>query len=215
MAAPPLVSLERALLFRITHIRNLPWLLRNGLHAASGRRDPDFTPIGNPELIGKRQRRVIPISPGGTLDDYVPFYFTPHSPMLLNILSGRGGLPARSREEIAFVISSVAQLQDCKVGCVLTDAHAYSGEAQFFPCPEGLGRIDWELLRSRDFKRDPDDPGKLARYQAEALVHTHVPVDALLGFAGPTDSAVQQIRSLADGAGVTLPVAKRPGWYFR
>ena len=214
MRAAPLISRERALLFRITHVRNLPWLLRNGLYAASGRRDPGFVPIGNPELIGKRAQRAVPIPPGGTLDEYVPFYFTPHSPMLLNILNGRGGLPSRDREEIAFVISSIARLQECGANCVLTDAHAYSGEAQFSPSPAGLDRIDWDLLRSRDFKREPDDPGKLVRYQAEALVHVHVPVDALVGFAGLSDGVVQQIQSLADGAGVTLPIAKRPGWYF-
>jgi hypothetical protein len=30
--------------------------------------------------------------------------------------------------------------------------------------------VDWPLLQKRDFKRDPDDPAKLERYQAEALV---------------------------------------------
>ncbi len=214
MRAAQLISRERALLFRITHVRNLPWLLRNGLYAASGPRDPEFVTIGNPELIGKRRRRAVPIPPGGTLDRYVPFYFTPYSPMLLNILNGQGGLPSRSREEIVFVISSIARLRECGADCVLTDAHAYSGEAQFSPCPAGLDRIDWDLLRSRDFRRDPDDPGKLARYQAEALVHAHVPVDALVGLSGSTDGVVQQIQSLADNVGVTLPIAKRREWYF-
>ncbi len=215
MTAAPLISRERALLFRITHIRNLPWLLRNGLHAGSGLRDPDFVSIGNPDLIGKRQRRVVPIPPGGTLDDYVPFYFTPYSPMLLNILHGRGGLPPRNREEIVFAISSVARLRECGVGCLLTNAHAYAGEAQFTPGPAGLDRIDWNLLRSRDFKRDPDDPGKLARYQAEALVHRHVPITALIGLAGASGGVIERIGSLAADAGVTLPIASRPGWYFR
>ena len=210
-----LISRERALLFRITHVRNLPWLLHNGLHAASGGRDPDFVPIGNPELIGKRKQRAVPIPPGGTLDDYVPFYFTPYSPMLLNILSGRGGMATRDREEIAFVISSIAKLQDTGVRCILTDSHAYSGEAQFAPSSAGLDRVDWDLLRSRDFERDPDDPGKLARYQAEALVHAHVPANALVGFAGATERVAQKIKSLAATVGVTFPVAKRPGWYFR
>lgn len=215
MRASQLISRERALLFRITHVRNLPWLLRNGLHAASGSRNPDFVPIGNPELIGKRTRRAVRIPPGGTLDDYVPFYFTPYSPMLWNVLSGQGGMPARKPEELAFLISSIDKLQETGVHCIATDAHAYSGEAQFNRCQEGLDRIDWDLLRRKDFKRDPDDPGKLARYQAEALAHMHVPVSALIGIAGPTDGVVQQIQSLANVAGVTLPVAKRPGWYFR
>ena len=84
---------ERGLLFRITHIANLPWLLANGLHCAnSAVVDPGFVAIGNPELIGKRTHRMVPLHPSGTLADYVPFYFTPKSPMLLNIKTGRSEL---------------------------------------------------------------------------------------------------------------------------
>ncbi|MEZ0199676.1 DarT ssDNA thymidine ADP-ribosyltransferase family protein, partial [Pseudomonas qingdaonensis] len=66
----------------------------------------------------------------------------------------------------------------------------------------------------RDFKRDPDDPRKMERYQAEALIHGHVPVAALLGIVcynealkGRVDKEVQQRR-------LNLPVYARPGWYF-
>ena len=44
-----------SLLFRITHIGNVPWILKNGLHCNnSGILDPNFVTIGNPELISKR-----------------------------------------------------------------------------------------------------------------------------------------------------------------
>jgi len=80
---------EKALIFRITHIDNMPWMLINGLHCRnSPDRDPNFVEIGNRDLIGKRASRVVPIHPGGTLSDYIPFYFTPCSPMLLNIKTG-------------------------------------------------------------------------------------------------------------------------------
>lgn len=80
---------ERGLLFRITHIANLPWLLANGLLCASSTaHDPNFVTIGNPDLIERRRQRRVPIAPNGTLADYVPFYFTPKSPMLLNIKTG-------------------------------------------------------------------------------------------------------------------------------
>ena len=157
----------------------------------------------------------MPIPPGGTLDDYVPFYFTPRSPMLLNVLNGRGGAPFRRPEEITFAVTSIGKLVEAGVRCLLTDFHAYSSEADFAESPAGLDRIDWDLIRRSDFKRDPDDPGKLGRYQAEALVHEHVPVAALLGFAGATVQATRQIALLAADAGVTLPARERPEWYFR
>ncbi len=68
---------DKALIFRIVHCDNLPWILENGLHAKNGGKlDPTFRNIGNPDLIDKRSRRIVPIPPGGTLSDYVPFYFT-------------------------------------------------------------------------------------------------------------------------------------------
>lgn len=98
---------EKALIFRITHIANVPWILANGLHARNGRaHDPNYVDIGNPDLIEKRHRRVVSTVPGGTLSDYVPFYFTPNSPMLLNILTGRN-VRMRPIAEIVVLVSSL------------------------------------------------------------------------------------------------------------
>jgi hypothetical protein len=59
---------EKALVFRITHITNVPWLLDHGLRCPSSNlRDPDFRRIGNFDLIARRAHRVVPIPPGGTL----------------------------------------------------------------------------------------------------------------------------------------------------
>jgi len=52
----------------------LPWILDNGLHSQSGNvLDPNFSPIGDPDLIKKRPKRTVPINPCGTLSDYIPF----------------------------------------------------------------------------------------------------------------------------------------------
>lgn len=98
---------EKALIFRITHRENVPWILQHGLVCANGHpQDPGFVQIGNVELIGKRSHRPVPVPPGGTLADYVPFYFTPFSPMLYNILTGRG-VRQRPNEEIVILVSSL------------------------------------------------------------------------------------------------------------
>ena len=77
---------EEALIFRIVHRDNLPWILDHGLHARNSHMpDPNFRAIGNADLIDKRATRPVPVPPGGVLSDYVPFYFTPHSIMMFNI----------------------------------------------------------------------------------------------------------------------------------
>jgi len=210
-----ILSHERNLIFRITHVRNLPWILEHGVHCrASEVRDPEFINIGNPELIERRRSRHVPIPPGGTLEEYVAFYFTPHSPMLLNIKTGYGNIPQRKSAEIAIVVSSLKQLETVGVPYVFTDRHAYLQTAEFYSSRDDLHAVDFALLRQGNFARDPEDPGKMERYQAEALAYGCVPVEALVGIACYTDSIKQEIDTLAKDLTVGLKVFARPGWYF-
>lgn len=173
---------ERGLIFRITHVDNVPWLLDNGIHCRnSATRDPNFRQIGDLELIEKRARRRIPVPPHGTLSDYVPFYFTPWSPMLYKITTGHGGTPRTPSAEIAILVVKLATFAAPARQFLVTDSHAYLQTAVFAGGVEGLARVDWRLLQARDFKHSNDDPGKFDRYQAEALVHRHVPVECLAG----------------------------------
>jgi hypothetical protein len=175
---------DRAFSLRITHIESVPWILGHGLHCRNANVcDPNYRDIGNPDLIAKRAHRDVPIPPGGTLSDYIPFYFTPHSPMLLNIKTGYGGMKQTPMSDIVILVSSLRTVAAQGGAFVFTDRHAYLQTTQFFNEVGDLRRIDWDLLRRRDFKRDPDDPGKMERYQAEALVHRHLPVNALAGLA--------------------------------
>ena len=61
---------EKALIFRIVHVANVPWILEHGgLHCRNfPEQDPNYVNNGSAELIEKRSRRVIPIPPGGNDD---------------------------------------------------------------------------------------------------------------------------------------------------
>ena len=173
---------EKALIWRIVHRDNLRWILANGVHCRSAIvRDPHYVNIGSEELIDKRAHRAVPVGPGGTLADYVPFYFTPFSPMLYNIKTGFGGIHKRDNDELVILVSSLRKVHALGLPVVFTDRHAYASLARYFDDLARLQEIDWALLRSRDFKRDVEDPVKVERYQAEALVHRHVPIAALSG----------------------------------
>lgn len=99
---------DKALIFRITHIANVPWILRNGLYCKSAEiTDPNFVQIGNSELITKRATRGVPIPPSGSLSDYIPFYFTPFSMMMYNIVTGFGGIHQFPNRDIIILVSSL------------------------------------------------------------------------------------------------------------
>jgi len=203
-----------AYIFRITHRANLRWILQNGLFcAASEHVDPNFVSIGNPDLIERRAERLLPPPFPGTLSQYVPFYFTPFSPMMYNIHTGRG-VPQRANEDIIIIVSSLPKLQESGVRFAFTDRHAYLQAATFYDDPARLDQLDWDRLRDRDFKNDPNDPAKFERYQAEALAYGHVPVAALLGIACHNQTAHASVTADMAATGVAISARIWPSWYF-
>lgn len=206
---------EKALIWRIVHRDNVPWILDNGLHCGnSSVKAPAWVDIGNPELIGKRAHHPVPLPPNGFLNDYVPFYFTPFSPMLRNIHTGWGGIRKRPNEEIVILVSSLRHLATLGQSFLFTDSHAYYQWADYYSDLADLKEIDWSLLQRRDFKRDPEDPAKFERYQAEALIHRHLPINGLLGIVCYTEQLKQHFEQEIQARGLSLSIYARTEWYF-
>jgi hypothetical protein len=211
----PELNSTNGFIFRITHRNNIPWILDNGLHCRnSGSVDPNFVQIGNADLISKRHHKKAKGPYGGTLSDYVPFYFTPLSPMFYNIKTGWNGITKRANDEIAICYSSLDELTKHGVKFIFTDRHAYLEAAQAFTKISDLEQIDWKILQNRDFKRDTDDLGKVERYEAETLVRTLLPAKALRGIACVNASAAADIKTEVAKRSLSLPVETKPGWYF-
>ena len=143
------LNADNGLIFRITHRDNIPWILDNGLHCRnSSTVDPKFVQIGNADLISKRHHKAAKGPHGGTLGDYVPFYFTPLAPMFYNIKTGWNGITKRANDEIAICFSSLADLTKHGVEFVFTDRHAYLATAQVFTNVSDLKHIDWKILQT-------------------------------------------------------------------
>lgn len=209
------LNLMKALIWRIVHRQNVPWILANGLHAGnSATQSPDWVTIGNQDLINRRACRAVPLPPQGVLNDYVPFYFTPFSPMLYNIHTGRGGVRMVQNDDIVIFVSSMYQVADMGLPFVFTDRHAYLRTATYYNNLVDLNAIDWLLLQRRDFQRDPNDPVKVERYQAEALIYKHMPINALKGAICNTQIVQEELQEQAERLGVRLDIFHRPNWYF-
>ena len=207
---------QLARIFRIVHISNVTSILdHGGLHCQnSADLDPNYVNIGNTSLIDKRARRYVPIPPGGPLSDYVPFYFTPFSIMMYNIKTGYGGITRRDSTDIVIFVSSIHRLDELGVPFVFTNQHAYAVDTEFYNDLQHLDKIDWPLLQRRDFKTDDNDPGKQLRYQAEALIHRYVPIEAILGIGCVNDVVKGSLESLLEQRRIELAVRSKPTWYF-
>ena len=208
------ISPESAFVFRITHIDNMRWIVENGLHCRNGSQDRSFVTIGNRDIIERRDSRIVPVEPGGTLSDYIPFYFTPFSPMAYNIKTGHG-VAAVPSHDIVILVASLRRLAGKPdVRFIYTDRHAGLETAEFHESLDQLHRIDWERLRTRDFRRDNDDPGKVERYQAEALVHDQLPIDLLKAIVCNRRQETTRMKALVRELGAAVEVSCSPRMYF-
>src|SRR5258708_24880319 len=95
--------------FRIVHIDNVEYLLTHGMFTKTHKKaDPAYINIGDTGLIAQRNTYQVAIDPpNGVLGDYVPFYFGPLSPMLLNIKTGYRGITMRPQAEIVYVCCKI------------------------------------------------------------------------------------------------------------
>jgi len=157
---------------------------------------------------------VVPVPPGGTLSDYVPFYFTPFSMMMYKIKTGHGGITKQNHQDIVIFVSSIHRLRELGVPFLFTNQHAYPPNTDFYENVEALSVIDWALLQSKNFKTDDADPGKQLRYQAEALVHEQVPLHALLGIVCYNDEVKQSMEGMMQERGQNISVKTLTKWYF-
>ena len=77
-----------------------------------------------------------------------------------------------------------------------------------------MDQIDWDMLKRRDFSNNADDPSKTERYQAEALIHKHLPVGALAGLVCYNDDVLKSLNAALAKRNLVMKVAKQPSWYF-
>lgn len=209
------LNAKNAYIWRIVHRDNFPWMLDNGLRCGnSALQSSNWVNIGNEDLIDRRSRHNVPLAPYGTLNDYIPFYFTPFSPMMYNIFTGRGVLQRRN-DDIIILVSTLRKVLELGHQFLFTDRHAYLHTANYFNDLINLSAIDWPLLQARNFSRNPDDPLQIERYQAEALIYQHLPIEALIGVICYTDDIKSSINSQLQTRGMNTNVRTIPKWYFK
>lgn len=178
-----LVNKNKNFCYRITHIHNLPLILKKGLVCKKYAKatDEQYINIGNNEIIDVRSMTPVKINGYGNLGDYVPFYFTPRSMMLYNIVTGfrEPVVPKRSREDILVVRCLIDELSKLDKW-FFTDGQANDKDtARHFNNLKHLDKIDWECIQRSDFTKSDGDYDRPRRYQAEFLVHKKVPLEAI------------------------------------
>jgi len=133
--------------------------------------------------------------------------------MMLNVHTGYN-VKQVPNEEIVILVSSLHRIAELGIRFVFTDQHAYPLAARYFTDLDDLQQIDWDLLNSRDFRHDPDDPGKKERYQAEALIWKHLPAQGLLGICSYAEAVDAGIKAELAKRRIEMQTIVQRGWYF-
>ena len=139
-------------ILRLIHIDNLGLCLaRGGLHAPNHQPGDglEYRAIHSLAVQASRHDRAIPCGPGGSMHDYVPFYFGPLSPMMLNLKTGRVAGYEEGQEPLIYLVSTAQKVQESGAGFVFSDGHGLAAFTEWFDDLEFLGQIDWQVVAAR------------------------------------------------------------------
>lgn len=201
-----------------THIGHLPTVIQRGLLSDKYVRDLLTTEVGNRDIKNQRRQQTAKLAPGGTVDEYVPFYFAPRSPMMYSIFKGNVPSYQGGVAKIVYLCSTLESLHGLGHRILLTDRNAalnYADYREFDPADHiSDGFIDWDLMLERYWVNTPENPQRVERRMAETLVHHRVEWEAIMEVVVRDEEVGQEVRGLLAGVGSKIPVNIKPDWYF-
>ncbi len=160
--------------YHITHLKNLPLILAaGGLRTCRTLRSEQasYTDIAYQTLQDRRAHTQVPCGAGGTLHDYVPFYFAPRSPMLFKISKQSEPQHQEGQTPIIHLVSTIEQVQQAGGRFAFTDGHGIMELTNFYDDLTKLDCVDWQIMNTQYWRDTIEDNDRKRRRQAEFLVY--------------------------------------------
>lgn len=205
----------RRFCYRVTHIQNLEIILNEG-KVSYFKNTPGYLSIGDPAITEIRSNRPVRIENYGNIGDYVPFYFTPRSIMLYNIITGYRDplVPKRAAEELIILRSSIKELSKLPKW-FFTDSQANDMQTRHYNNLHDLDKVDWDCIREGNFEKSVDDYDRSRRYQAEFLVFQAVPLDYIESINVCSQAVANRVATKLKRINCNLAVHIQPAYFFR
>jgi hypothetical protein len=204
-----------------THLDNVPSIVAAGALACDwqARQGAMSTEVGDPSIKEGRRSRAVPIPPGGTVGDYVPFYFAPRSPMMFRIACDcRDSVPGRYQggdRPLIYFAARVAAVVDSHLPWVATDGNARVLISRFTSdLGEVATMVDWPLMRTKMWNSTPDDPDRERRRMAELLVHREAPLTVFHEVGVYSEEHAGPARDALGSHPLAQRVVVRRDWYY-
>jgi hypothetical protein len=204
-------------IFHITHIENLPSILRSGkiwCDTEINKTQLTTKGIAHENIKAKRARRSVPIAPGGFLADYVPFYFAPRSPMLCAIYNNRVRDYQGGQDSILHLVSKAEKVVERKLSFTFTNGHAEMEVSQFYDNLADLNSIDWNIMREKYWRDTVEDGDRTRRRQAEFLIYNNFPAYLITGIGVISEDVKTQVEQILKDNDRQITTAVRQNWYY-
>lgn len=185
-------------IYHITHLSNLPGILRLGGLFCDAHRVSQALPstnIGHLHIKQRRLSRLVRTRSNGRLGEYVPFNFCPRSVMLFAVSRGHQDY-AGGQAQILHLCSTVHTASALGQPIAFTDRHADLAHTMFFDDLKQLDQVPWAVMNRR-FWADVKEE-RQAAIRAVAVMTAEIAADVLAMLA-PAPAP---------------PVLVRPDWYY-
>jgi hypothetical protein len=204
-------------IYHITHLRNLaPILGHRCLWCDRERLGQGLVSVGiaYQHIKDRRARKRVPVGRGGTLADYVPFYFAPRSPMLYAIHKGQVPSYDSGQSSVVHLVTSTEAVIAEPLPFVFTNGHADMAFSRFYDDLRDLDQVDWAIMGERYWNDTPEDGDRKRRRQAEFLVYRSLPWHLVAEIGVISRAVAEEVGTALEAAEHRPPVVVRPGWYY-
>lgn len=199
-------------IYHFTHIGNLSRLLSTGEILCKNEmtaQNANYTSSAFDSVQAHRKGFHVPVSMGGTIHDYVPFYFNSLSPMLYTINCGNVGNVRM--QDLVFFKSSAQIVEASGSDFAFTDGHGIMDLSDYYDDIADLEQVPWNAINARYWNDFPD--GRRLR-QSEFLVYKRFNWNLveLIGVYNKTMKV--SVENLLSGLQLPLIVEVKRNWYF-
>ncbi|TQS43750.1 DUF4433 domain-containing protein [Cryptosporangium phraense] len=208
---------RRTRILHFTHEDNLVQIFgRGGLVCDKQRRSSGIESrnVAYSDLKLERSQTIVEVPPGGTLDDYVPFYFGPKSPMMLTYMNGNVTGSLEDLNEIVYFVSSAQHVEASGLKFAFTDGHPVKQPRFFYNDLADLGEVDHALMWQKWWHDTDEYPDRKRRRQAEFLVWREMPLTEIDHLVTKSHPKRLEVESMLSNWDLDIPCRAWPSWYY-
>ena len=199
-------------IYHFTHISNLSSLISSGGVICKNGVDSSsiiYRSAAYDSVQGHREIFKVPVSPGGLIHDYVPFYFNSRSPMLFAV--HRGNIPGVSMSEVVFFKTTAQTIEGAGKLFVFTDGHGIMDLTDYYNNLNELSEVPWDVVNAKYWTNFVD--GRRLR-QSEFLVHSKLNWELIETIGVYNQTMKDRVEGLIQHLVHKPSVEIKLSWYF-